>query len=360
MKTQLSQFNVVVLGAGPAGLVAALECSKNHPTTLIACQLPSTEDAPRVEAVPASLLALFVEFGIHPQQIGVEGLHESRRIAWEQEAIVESRGPVAAHVERPLLDLALLKVVLACGRVKIVLNDHREACKAMLEAARCHDDLRVIDATGRRSVSARKKIQPTRPWAAQTFLTLRQSCRAGPELRIAALPGGFVYRLGSSKHLVLGIVGRNKTIVGDPLKLEQQLFECGAGWILEELPEMADLIPGRFSAASVQWTSDGVGLRVGDAALARDTLSSQGLAAGISDALYCAAAVRSDDDGTLVSLRHVEQRAAHLRSLEQLIARCRFREEGIWREYAEFVAGQVDPTPAESRVALRAGRLALG
>ena len=354
------QSDVVVLGAGPAGLVAALECSKSRPTTLIARQLPSVEDAPRVEAVPASLLALFVEFGIHPQQIGVEGLHELRRIAWEQEAIVERRGPVAAHVERPALDLALLKVVVACGRVKIVLNDHREACKAVLEATRCNDDLRVIDATGRRSVSARKRIQPARPWVARTFLALRESCSAGPELRIAALPGGFVYRLGSSKHIILGIVGRNKTIAGDPLGLEQQLLACGAGWILEGLPAMADLIPGRFSAASVQWARDGIGWRIGDAALARDTLSSQGLASGISDALYCAAAVVSDDDGTLLSLRHVEQRAAHLRSLEQLIARCRFRKEGTWREFAEFVVGQVDPTPAESRVALRAGRLALG
>ena len=354
---RLVQSDVVILGAGPAGLMAALEFSKNHSTTLIARQLPSAEDAPRVEAVPASLLALLVELGIHPQQIGVEGLHESRRIAWEQEAIVESRGPVAAHVERPLLDLALLKVVAACGDVNIVLSDHRDAFKAVREAASCDNDLLLIDATGRRSVSAKKRVQPARPWAARTFVALSQSCRAGPELRIAALPGGFVYRLGSSRHIVLGIVGRNKTIVGDPLNLEQQLLECGAGWILEGLPAMADLVPGMFSAASVQWTSDGVGWRIGDAALTRDTLSSQGLAAGISDALYCAAAVQSDDDGSLLSLRHVEQRAAHLRSLEQLIARCRFRKEGTWSEYAEFVTAQVDPKPPESRVALRAGRL---
>ena len=353
------QSDVVVLGAGPAGLVAALEFSKNFPTTLIAHQLPSAEDATRVEAVPASLLALLVEFGIHPQQIGVEGLHESRRIAWEQEAMVESRGPVAAHVERPVLDLALLKLVVASGRVNMVLSDHRDGFKAVLEAAR-RNDVCLIDATGRRSVSASKRVQPARPWAARTFLASRQSCGAGPELRIAALSGGFVYRLGSSRHIVLGIVGRNKTIVGDPVSLERQLLEGGAGWILEGLPAMADLIPGKFSVASVQWTSDGAGWRVGDAALARDTLSSQGLAAGISDALYHAAAVRSDDAATFLSLRQVEQRAAHLRSLEQLIARCRFREEGTWSEYAEFLADQVDPKPAESRVALRAGRLTLG
>jgi len=349
------QAEVVVLGAGPVGLVAALELSKDHPTTLIARRLPSSEDAPRVEAVPASLLALLVEFGIHPQQIGVEGLHESRWIAWEQEAVVETRAPVAAHVERPNLDLALLSRAIACGRVNLVLSHHHDDLKAVLEAAG-RNHVRLIDATGRRSLTARNRMQPAKPWAARTFVALRHSCNAGPELRIAALPGGFVYRLGSSKHIVLGMVGRNKTIVGSPLDLEQQLLECGAGWILEGLPAMTELTAGTCSTASVQWTQGEVGWRVGDAALARDTMSSQGLAAGISDALHCAAALRGDD-ATPLTQRQDEQRGAHLRALEQLIARCRFREEGAWSEYAEFVSDQLAPKLADFKVGLRAGRL---
>lgn len=61
-------------------------------------------------------------------------------------------------------------------------------------------------------------------------------------------------------------------------------------------------LSGNVSVASVQWTSGEVGRRVGDAALARDILSSQGIAGGISDALY-AAAIRSYDDETLPSAR---------------------------------------------------------
>ena len=348
-----------MLGAGPVGLVAALELSKNFPTKLVTRELPSREDLPRVEAVPASLLALLVEFGIKPQQLGVDDLHESRQIAWEQEDAIESHAPVAAHVERPSLDLALLQAVIASGRVSVALSNQRDGYEPVLAAAR-RNDLRLVDATGRRSVSASKKMQPVKPWAARTFLALRQSCSASPGLRIAALPGGFVYRLGSSRHIVLGIVGRHKTILGDPLSLERQLQEVGAGWILIGLPALAELIPGKVSAASVQWATDGAGWRIGDAALARDTLSSQGLAAGISEALYCAAAVRASGDATLWSLRQGEQRAKHLRSLEQLIARCRFGEEDIWSEYAEFVAREVDPKPIEPRVALEAGRLTLG
>lgn len=119
---------------------------------------------------------------------------------------------------------------------------------------------------------------------------------------------------------------------------------------------MADMKPGRVSAASVQWTSGEVGRRVGDAALARDILSSQGLAAGISEALY-AAAIQSEDDETLLSLRQAEEKAAHLRSLRNLIARCRFREVEVWQEYAEFVAEHANDQEPVQSVALRAGHI---
>src|SRR5260370_4223215 len=116
-------------------MVAALELSKRYRTTLIARQLPSAEAGPRVEAVPASLVALLVEFGIHPRRIGVEDLHESRMIAWEREAFQESRGPVSAHVERPALDLALLDAVVASGRISITLSDHPDCFRVAIEAA---------------------------------------------------------------------------------------------------------------------------------------------------------------------------------------------------------------------------------
>jgi flavin-dependent dehydrogenase len=276
-------------------------------------------------------------------------------IAWERESFEESHGPVSAHVERPALDLALLDAVVNSGRVNITLSDRPDCFRVAIEAAR-RKQVRLIDATGRRSASARKRIQPAKPWAARTFLALRPSCSAHPDLRIAALAGGFVYRLGGAKYLVLGIIGRKKTIMGDPLRLEQQLYEDGAGWILEGLPSIGEMIPGKTAPASVQWTNEDVGVRIGDAALARDTLSSQGLAAGISEAFY-AAAIRSDGDESLFSLRQVEQRLVHLRSLAQLIVRCRFRENKTWQEYAEFIAEHSHYRQAESNVALRAGRI---
>ena len=87
---------VAVLGSGPAGMVAALELSKRQRTALVTCRLPSADEAPRVEAVPAALLALLVEYGIHPRKVGVERLYETRLVAWEGGECVESVG----HADR--------------------------------------------------------------------------------------------------------------------------------------------------------------------------------------------------------------------------------------------------------------------
>ena len=336
-------------------MVAALELSKRYSTTLLARHLPSANDPPRVEAVPASLLALMLDYGIHPGQLGVDRLHDSHLMAWEQDEFTESRGPVAAHVERPALDLALLDAVLISGRINIKPDQPAMSFTTAIQAAR-NNELRLIDATGRGAVTARQRIRSAQPWAARTFLTLRESCPASTELRIAGLPAGFVYRLGSAKYIVLGIVGRGQTMTCDPVQVEQYFYQHGAGRLLDGLPSIADMQPSIVSAASVQWTSGEWGLRVGDAALARDILSSQGLAAGISDALY-AAAIRSDDDETLLSARQAEQRAEHLRSLGNSIARCRFREDRAWQEYAEFVAGHTNHGETDLSVALTAGRI---
>ena len=128
--------------------------------------------------------------------------------------------------------------------------------------------------------------------------------------------------------------------------------------MLEGLPSLCEMMPGKNSSASVQWTSGEVGLRVGEAALAKDTLSSQGLASGISEALY-AAAMRNEEEQTLFSLRQIEQRQSHLNSLAHLIARCRFRQEEAWQQYAGFIAAQLNKDPQVEAVLVE-GRIRPG
>jgi hypothetical protein len=76
-----------------------------------------------------------------------------------------------------------------------------------------------------------------------------------------------------------------------------QRLRIHAPWMLEDLPAFAGLRSGGACAASVQW-SEGSGSRIGDAALARDALSSQGLATGASKALQ--ACVGGEDDRALI------------------------------------------------------------
>ncbi|HEX8351785.1 MAG TPA: hypothetical protein VF611_02595, partial [Pyrinomonadaceae bacterium] len=321
---------VAVLGAGPVGMVAALELSKRYRTVLITCGLPSADEIPRVEAVPASLLALLIEYGIHPRKIGVGRLHESRLTAWDDEHYAERVGPAAAHVERPALDLAILEAVIASRRVDIVTRPPSHGPDTLAQLRR--QAVRLVDSTGRSALTAGRKIHPARPWAARTFVTSTRGRDAGGELRIAALPGGYAYRLGSANHLLLGVVGRGKMLAGSPAEVERSLREHGAGWLLEGLPTVGEMTPGRTGPASVQWAEGDTAVRrVGDAALARDALSSQGLANGISEALYCAA-IKDEYDEHLFALRQREQRAAHLRSLAGLIDGCRFRAAGAWKE----------------------------
>lgn len=351
-----SEFQVAVLGSGPVGILAALELSKQYKTALITHRLPSHDDRPTVESIPASLLGLLVDYGIHPKRIGVDELHETRLIAWEQENAEKTLGSPAAHIERPALDLALLDALIASQRVKIILT--RQPLSRASIAELQHRSLRLIDATGRRSVSATRRIHPAKPWIARSFLISREYCPAGADFRIAPLSWGFVYRLGSARRLLIGVVGSGKAVAESSLAIEQQIQHWGAGWILDDLPSITEMGEGRRAPASVQWTNGDSGLRIGDAALARDTLSSQGLATGLSEALYTGA-IRNRNDQDLFALRQCEQRGSHLRSLAKMITTCRFRESDTWREYSEFVEKHLNERYPASAVALQRGQISI-
>jgi hypothetical protein len=349
----LREFDAVVLGAGPVGMAAALKLSEHCRTALFTPRVPALSDPCSVEAVPASLLALLIEFGIHPHQLDVEQLHEVRLIAWEKKSFVESACPVSAHIGRPALDCALFDAVIACGRVSVIVSHDRSDLAKQLRQARTHH-CRLIDASGRRAVSAQKYFRPARPWVARTFLVSRQEYPATSELRIAALPQGFSYRLGSSGQILIGVVGRGEPVTGSPVKLQQHLRDHGAGWILEGLPPLSEMTVGKVAVASLQWTSGEIGTRIGDAALARDTLSSQGLATGISQAMY-AGAVSNEHQAMLLSARQEEQRLVHLSSLLHLMDHCRYRDFPAWKEYRGFVASHVCSAVVSPKVVLKNG-----
>lgn len=348
----MRRFDTAVIGAGPVGLLAALQLARAGCKVVIATKrVPAADDPRRVDAVPAAFLALLIEFGIHPRSVGADAVHKHRVSAWESETPLSSDGPNSVHLERPALDLALLG---ALRRVPVAF-DYRIDGEGIAGDGWCAQ--RFIDASGRAATTAESRIRPPKPWVARSFWTGRQGCEASPHFAIAALPDGYAYRLGAASIVMLGLAGRGPAVVGTPPQIMARL-RVTAPWILDGLPDLADMQPGHAGAASVQWAQGNDGLRIGDAALARDALSSQGLATGASEALL-AAASNSETGRDLIDLRQREQRQAHLRSLLATLDRARYAHSATWREYRMFLASHVEPAAARSTAALRHGQIEL-
>jgi 2-polyprenyl-6-methoxyphenol hydroxylase-like FAD-dependent oxidoreductase len=350
-------FDVAVLGAGPAGLVAALSAAGRGDVVLVADRLPREDDPPRVDAVPAGLVALLVELGVDPGTVGVDRLHELRWIAWSSDVPRIQRLAPAAHLERPRLECVLLSHAMRHPRVTLLLSKEWARGEGVFWGDGWRSR-RLIDATGRAAVTADSVTRPARPWAARSLWVKHRRDGRGPAFALAAWPDGYTYRIGARACVVVGFVGRGSVVEGGAADLEGRLRSRGGGWMIDDLPPLASFVEGRAATASVQWsapsTSTGMPgpLRIGEAALARDPLSSQGIATACSEALFVTSLERASDV-ELFELRQIEQRHAHLAALKTMLDGCRFSEEPTWRSYAEFIARHAEAATADHVVVLR-------
>lgn len=325
----MSARRLTIFGAGPAGLIAALRARQlgAEVTVYTPCLVPDAAVF-RLEVVPAQIVALLVEFGVHPGRLGVDRLFEARRTQWEGGAI-ESRGPPVAHIARPALEHALLEVALRAG--------------VRIEVAARHDAAQdgLIDATGRTAISAGVRRKPRRPIVARTFALPVAGRERDMPFAIAAGPQGYAYRLGNRLGSSLGIVGRGALIGGDARESLERV-RAFAPWLVDDIAA-ADCAPGAAGPASAQWSEGGGKTRrVGDAALARDALASQGLAIGLSDAL---AAVAPAPPATPPA----DARGSHFRQVAALIRRSPFAREPDWASYLAFLERAQAPAVAPSR-----------
>jgi flavin-dependent dehydrogenase len=359
-------FDRAVVGAGPVGLIAALQSAKTERTLLVTRVQPKASrhvaTPPRIESVPAALVNLLLDFSIDPRRIGVDRLHDTRHAAWETPDPSTTRGRAVAHLDHIQLTAELLAVAHRHPMLNIKSESQTPVRRNGLWHGTSWRARTLLDATGRAMVMSARRLHPPKPWVARPFWRTASSTEAGHlaadrSFRTAALPFGYAYRLGSNTTDMVWVVGRGEELSHSPGSLERTLRSLGAGWLLEGFAPLTAANTGRSHPASVQWPEDSLCSTIGDAALSRDILSSQGLASGISDALYAAAA-RSDDDGALWAHRHTAERAAHLKSLQQVFAACRHRDRPEWRAYTEFVTTHQNPTAFPDRAALIAGRLA--
>jgi hypothetical protein len=316
--------STTILGAGPAGLAAALGHAGRGDVRIIAPTLPAATDAPRVDMVPAAFLAFLLELGIHPAQIGVSDLHDVRMMAWGNAMPETVRGNAMAHIERPALELALLAAAQRLPAVRIVTASQPTA-----------PDDRMIDATGRRAVTATRTVGLSQPWIARVFSQQGRFDKADQAFRMAALPAGYCYRMATPRLMTIGVVLSKAASNLTAQELDQYIHTAGAGWLLDGIGCLGSLRSGRGGVASVQWTVGSTATeRVGDALLARDSLSAQGLCIGLSNAV---ATARNADPSKNRQCHHREQLQRHLGFLAGAIEGSRFRGEPAWDEYHRFV-----------------------
>jgi flavin-dependent dehydrogenase len=355
----MERFDLAVWGSGPVAILCAIAAARTQRTILLSRPfLPGSS----VEAVPAGLLGLLLEFGVHPIDTGATHILGHRVVAWEDGTPTKRNAPPAVHVDRTKLERALLERAKSSPNlvVHVALRP-----RLVLDAVGCRGPgfqaSRLVDATGRTACTAVGKTRPTTPWVAAVWMFPTCAHTVAPELAVAALPSGYAYRLAAGSRLTFGFVSPH-TQRRDLLTIRDHLRTAGAEWIADGIP-WARVSRRTCRIASVQWavgtsTEPETVVRIGDAALARDALSSQGLATGLSEALYAAAA-RSSRDVALLFQRQEEQRGAHLRTLASSIALCRFCRDPTWHEYAEWLSTQTVAL-STTRVGLERGQLVCG
>lgn len=328
----------MVLGSGPVGLMSALRGRQlGINVAVYANGFPAPQDPPRVECVPAQVVALLVEFGVSPKRIGVDALFRERTMQWSAGAVVGSPAPNAAHIERPALEIALLKSALRAGaKIDLLQGNLLDELQRQHREGECM----LLDASGRSAITSKERIGPRRPIVARLFhLPTRPSLR-GSGLMIAAGPEGYAYRLASTATLTLGVVGRKDFVQGDAAQIVAKIAEF-APWLVRDIPS-AHMQSGA-SHASAQWSvgDNFESVLVGDASFARDALASQGLAMGLSGALKTLvqpnksvrAPPRSDEK---------KQISVHCQRIFQQIKRSAFGSALPWVEYSEFLSDLVE------------------
>lgn len=314
-----------VIGDGVAALSCALFAARCGPVRL--CTTRSPQQPPTVESVPAAALTLLLELGVTPDELDVDRLTRERLVAWESGQPQPHSGPVCAHLDTSALRTALWRRVQA--EPSITVTDRVDPAGARPG---------WVDASGRRAVTAHAHRRPPRTWTAAT-VTVETLPDSDAELQLAAAPDGYAYRLGSAHATTIGWVGPHRP-PRDAADLYARIEHAGAEWLLSDDVLGSTAAPTvRRPASTCLPVAGGPAIPIGDAALTRDALASQGVSIGLSDA-------RLVTDGSMtasgMTARRADATARHLRHLSTMIAACAYARTLAWAQYRTWLTELAD------------------
>ena len=218
-------METVVLGGGPVGLTTALIAARYGQVVIILPQRTRTLPTLRIDCVPVALLALFVELGLHPSQLGASAVHDRRLVAWNSVTpeVVRSAGTV--HILRPALENCLLERA----------REHR-AIRFATSLGVIPPESRLLDATGRRAITADCRCRPENPAILRAIVLRGVFSRAQQAFRLASLPTGYAYRLGTRDRLMLGLVQGRQQWSENGGSLTDRVRRSGVEWLLAGIP----------------------------------------------------------------------------------------------------------------------------
>jgi|GEM_PF-2538851 len=321
---------LLVLGGGPVGLMAAICARRNGLEAEVRSSVwPSQEDAATLESVPSQTMALLVETGIFPRSVGVDKVFTEQVRQWDRSGPSRKMTTGRVHLSRPELDIALLGLAESLG---VVLTPERIDRNTALEHA--EDGKTVFDASGRSSVTASAVSRPRRPIVGRQWLFETNEATVAT-FGIGAGKDGYFYRMGNAHRICLGVVGNGALMRRVWPEVRAEVAEIAA-WLIDDLPEEFAEI-GRSGATTMQWSEGRRGPpQIGDAVVAQDALSSQGLAVGLVDAVQSVLALLgrpvtaspADRSGTISSGRSL---------VAEIVAMSPFAGDQLWAEYLEFL-----------------------
>ncbi|MER9259460.1 hypothetical protein [Mesorhizobium sp. M0619] len=323
---------LLVLGGGPVGLMATICARRNGMEAEVRSSVwPSQGDAATLESVPSQTMALLVETGVFPRSVGVDKVFTEQMRQWNRIGPSRKMTTGRVHLSRPELDIALLELAESLG---VVLTTERVDRNTALEHA--EDGETVFDASGRSSVTASAVSKPRRPIVGRQWLFETNEATVAT-FGIGAGKGGYFYRMGNAHRICLGVVGNGALMRSAWPEVRAEVAETAA-WLVHDLPaEFAEI--GRSGATTMQWSNGRrEPLQIGDAVMAQDALSSQGLAVGLVDAVQSvlahlgrpATALPADRSRTISSGRSL---------VAEIVAMSSFAGDPLWVEYLEFLDG---------------------